>query len=732
LAASGGPAGLTAQSGSTGSLSVSGSQYNITTSQNAFLNWTSFNVGKTETVNFIQPSATSIAWNTVNSSSQSTINGTINANGVVVLINKSGFTFGADSHVNAAGFVASTAPGAPIESNAGLFWQFTGPAVSARIVNYGVLSVANGGSLFLIANHVENRGTLNAPGGSVGLAAGSVVQLSERADGRGLSAAVTLPSGTVDNYGQITADAGVIALQAQVVNQNGLVQANSVAEKNGVIELVASDSVVLGDGSSLSAQDDGSGAGAGGQITVRAANNITVGAEVTLAAAKINLAAASGNIELKPGLDLTLADLADSQTASLKLEAAKDILFDADSGGDTSRDAKITAGAGWSLTLEAGRDFSAADKVVSGTGNITLASAASIETQDGDIKLLSGNSVTVNGGFIRTKAGGNIDVQALSGDVNTGTLANGFKFYPNIGYLVDDNLGGISTANGGNVSIAAGRDVISFLPVSGSALTDAGSGAFGAAAGNVSIQAGRDVIGHYVVRNGLGTIVAGRNAGADKESQLALSLVSGGWTVTADNSIYLQEARNPNGIFNSAGSGSSATKHHFDYSQGAFVTLIAKNAIHLLANSLPRASDGLQIDPIYPGTLTLSAGSGGIFVGSDITLFPSPVGNLTITTTGGGSLVNTRTDGDLASIVVSDSDKTQYKEAGDFGVPQDYAEAYFWLDVAASGEITRKNRKEALKRRDEVASHLTPSDLSRVQERARKWWENRPSGDNPQ
>jgi TPR repeat protein len=71
-------------------------------------------------------------------------------------------------------------------------------------------------------------------------------------------------------------------------------------------------------------------------------------------------------------------------------------------------------------------------------------------------------------------------------------------------------------------------------------------------------------------------------------------------------------------------------------------------------------------------------------------------------------------------------------EAGDFGVPQDYAEAYFWLDVAASGEITRKNRKEALKRRDEVASHLTPSDLSRVQERARKWWEYRPSGDNPQ
>ena len=54
-------------------------------------------------------------------------------------------------------------------------------------------------------------------------------------------------------------------------------------------------------------------------------------------------------------------------------------------------------------------------------------------------------------------------------------------------------------------------------------------------------------------------------------------------------------------------------------------------------------------------------------------------------------------------------------------VPQDYAEAYFWLDLAAagtSGEI-------AAAERDEVASHLTPADLSREQERARKWFEDR-------
>jgi hypothetical protein len=53
------------------------------------------------------------------------------------------------------------------------------------------------------------------------------------------------------------------------------------------------------------------------------------------------------------------------------------------------------------------------------------------------------------------------------------------------------------------------------------------------------------------------------------------------------------------------------------------------------------------------------------------------------------------------------------------GVPQDFAEAYFWLDLAAAGPLA----EWAAKDRDEAASHLTPADLSREQERARKWFE---------
>jgi hypothetical protein len=56
------------------------------------------------------------------------------------------------------------------------------------------------------------------------------------------------------------------------------------------------------------------------------------------------------------------------------------------------------------------------------------------------------------------------------------------------------------------------------------------------------------------------------------------------------------------------------------------------------------------------------------------------------------------------------------------GVPQDYVEAYFWYDLAA-GKLDASDAEQVAKFRDEAASHLTPADLSREQERARKWIE---------
>jgi len=62
------------------------------------------------------------------------------------------------------------------------------------------------------------------------------------------------PKVSINNAGSLVADAGTIAMHAQVVNQGGLVQANSVRQANGVIELVASDSLNLADTSVISAR----------------------------------------------------------------------------------------------------------------------------------------------------------------------------------------------------------------------------------------------------------------------------------------------------------------------------------------------------------------------------------------------------------------------------------------------------------------------------------------------
>ncbi len=87
-------------------------------------------------------------------------------------MNPSGFYFGPNSFVSAAGLIVSTAPFIPSESGAGMFWQFNGTPPQASIVNYGQINVGCGGSAFLIAEKIENHGGITAPEGNIGLFAG--------------------------------------------------------------------------------------------------------------------------------------------------------------------------------------------------------------------------------------------------------------------------------------------------------------------------------------------------------------------------------------------------------------------------------------------------------------------------------------------------------------------------------------------------------------------------------
>ena len=752
-----------------------------TTSRNTFLNWQSFNIAPGETTTFRQPSASSVVWNRINDPNPSQIWGHLNANGIVVLMNQSGFYFGPGSVVNAAGFVATTATTLP-EFRVDSAWQFSGPPPAASIINYGEIKTKAGGSAFLIAEKVENHGVLTAPDGTLGLYAGKEVLVSERPDGRGISVSVKLPAGSVDNSGTLVADAGTVLLHANTVNQNGVIQANTVRRRNGVVELLASESIHLGADSIIEARG-GAGVGTGGKITIKADDSFTdqAGSRIAITGgarggnggwAEISAPSMAEIVSRVDGstvsgfrggsllIDPTDINIGPTGTGSydsgtsagtgpatlslnfnsafiglstIALQATHNITIRAATGGGATtwdlegstgvsspgstlsleagtdimlqNNVTLRAGSGWSLSLKAGRDFSSADGIVSGTGNITLGTASVIEAtgtpgtagtagaRDGSITLLAGNNVTLGSGAIRTSGGGNISVSALAGTVNTGTRQNGFTFLPtadltqNSHMLVDAQLGGISTRAGGDVSISSGLDIISFLPqgliTSPTGPTDAGSGAFGLEPGNVTLTAGRDVVGHYVLRNGVGTISAGHDAGHIGGTPLALSLSAGRWDVHADHDIGLQEVRNPNGVYNnfkSSGQGTlpSPANHYFEYSRDAAVSLDAGNAVQLVGSNLPRRP-GLEssFPVIFAPSLFVSAGAGGILLRNDIplTLFPSPIGQLTLATTGGGSFRGVSptagtsdTGSGLATIVMSDSAASQWSSSTSFGL----------------------------------------------------------------
>jgi TPR repeat protein len=54
------------------------------------------------------------------------------------------------------------------------------------------------------------------------------------------------------------------------------------------------------------------------------------------------------------------------------------------------------------------------------------------------------------------------------------------------------------------------------------------------------------------------------------------------------------------------------------------------------------------------------------------------------------------------------------------GVPQDYALAYVWFDLAAS-RFPVSERESANRNRDHVASRMTPAQIAEAQKVAREW-----------
>ena len=265
------PTGMNTVAGQVTARTV-GNTLTVNNSPNAIINWNTFSIGASNAVRFEQAGASSQVLNRVTGNDPSAILGSLSSNGRVWLLNPNGVLFGQGARVDVAGLVTSTLNLNNADWLAGNYRFTQGPGMPAGIVNQGELRSSLGGHIALIGATVRNEGEVNSPGGQVVLAAGSSVELVDTMTPN-VSVKVNAGAGEVLNLGRLVSAGGRIDVQAAIVNQDGIVRADSLsAGPGGEVVMRASDQLNLGAASQTTANG-----GSGGKITLEAGRTLVRG-----------------------------------------------------------------------------------------------------------------------------------------------------------------------------------------------------------------------------------------------------------------------------------------------------------------------------------------------------------------------------------------------------------------------------------------------------------------------
>jgi filamentous hemagglutinin family protein len=226
-----------------------------------WIDWSGgFNIGVENTVNNLANSASSVILHNDVSGAISNIQGALNGNCNVFLLNPSGILFSPTAQINVGGLVASTLRMSMDDFVAGKFnFNDEGLTDISAIINSGIINAEGGMGVSLIGGAVKNEGIISANLGTVNLVAGGQVTLNindegsvQVAVGKGVLKDVRDSNGFeveigVNNLGQINADGGKVFIQAEamegvfdkLINQAGTVKAGSMVERNGKIILLS-------------------------------------------------------------------------------------------------------------------------------------------------------------------------------------------------------------------------------------------------------------------------------------------------------------------------------------------------------------------------------------------------------------------------------------------------------------------------------------------------------------
>jgi len=216
----------------------------------AYIDWQNFDIGANASTNFDQPGQNSIAVNRVTMGDRPTqILGSLTANGQVFILDPNGVYFGKNSRMDVGGILASTGSlDADAFMSGSNSLDLTNIDTGGSIINEGQISVVDGGLAGFVAPHVVNNGIITARLGKVQLAAGSVATLDLYGD---QLVEIALTGGAanplIENAGVIAANGGTVAITARaaekvvnnIINMDGIIQANAVGVEGGKIVLKA-------------------------------------------------------------------------------------------------------------------------------------------------------------------------------------------------------------------------------------------------------------------------------------------------------------------------------------------------------------------------------------------------------------------------------------------------------------------------------------------------------------
>ncbi|MFZ2969136.1 MAG: filamentous hemagglutinin N-terminal domain-containing protein [Sulfuricurvum sp.] len=381
-------------------ISQNGSTTNINQStQRASINWQSFSIAPTETVNFVQPNSSAVTLNRVVGNETSLINGALNANGQVWILNSNGILFGKNASVNTAGLVASTMNITDKNFMNG-HYTFESTGSNASVINMGTIHVTDGAYVALLGKEVANQGLIQATKGTVALTAGDKVSLNFNGDSL---VGIAIDQGTlnalIENKGAIIADGGTILLTTQaandlingVVNNSGLLQAKTLDDITGHIELYAH-----GGTTNVSGTVDASGG-----FIETSGKELSVASGTTIKAANWLIDPTNITIESAGGSDLAGSSISGG-TLTSTLNGGTAVTLTA------TNDININQAFTWSqslLTLTSGHDINVNAAIsASGTAGLALnyTNALTMKRDDannafvGQVNLTSTNSLKIN------------------------------------------------------------------------------------------------------------------------------------------------------------------------------------------------------------------------------------------------------------------------------------------------------------------------------------------------